>query len=382
MGTQIFSAKVEVCAGEPLGGHDPTRFSLNSSDELEVNGLSFTAQDGLSYRLCSVDCLYAGHLVEGFKSSEYIHLFAASHTHCAPMIDSGKPKIGGFSFGGYEEYAHAISRAEQTRVEPRRFRVYQEQLDVPVYRRFDYPDTILNRLLTSRFGLYPNDEKSIDRSIYLFEFGGERHTDFVLVYHACHPVSRGVDCELSSDYVGAVREAVRERFSCKTVVFLQGCSGDIRPNMAKKRIRWLPRCRLNWRFDGSPGPQHVAQVDNEYATAVWRAKKCNDIVLDECSFDASVRQASLTDGRTIDIWKIQLPGDIELHFFPFEMSHLYHLDWNCGSDGKFIVSCANNTLGYLSHPSQHSAGGYEVDGSLSYMGQREKLQLKEMLWLE
>ena len=92
-----------------------------------------------------------------------------------------------------------------------------------------------------------------------------------------------------------------------------------------------------------------------------------------------MRQASLTDGRHVDIWRLKLPGGIEFHFFPFEMSHLYHLDWECGGVGKFIVSCTNNTLGYLSHPSQHRAGGYEVDGSLSYMGQREKLQLKEML---
>lgn len=379
METQIFSANVEVGAGEPLGGHDPSRLSLNSSDELEVNGLSFTAQDGLSYRLCSVDTLYAGQLVEGFKSAEDIHIFAASHTHCAPMIDSGKPKIGGFSAGGFEGYFHAISRAEQTRVKPTRIRIYQAQVGVPVYRRFDYPDTILNRLLTSRFGLYPNDKKNIDRNIYLFEFGGEGHTDFVLIYHACHPVSCGVNCEVSSDYVGAVRKAVRERFSCKTVVFLQGCSGDVRPNMAKKRIPWLPRCRLNWRFNGSPELQHIAQVNNEYATAVWRAKKCRDIVIGEYQFDASVRQASLTDGRGIDIWRIKLPGGIEFHFFPFEMSHLYHLDWECGGVGKFIVSCANDTLGYLSHPSQHRAGGYEVYGSLNYMGQREKLQLKEML---
>ena len=51
METQIFSAKVGVCAGEPLGGHDPSRLSSSSSDELEVNGLSFTSRDGLSFML-------------------------------------------------------------------------------------------------------------------------------------------------------------------------------------------------------------------------------------------------------------------------------------------------------------------------------------------
>ena len=99
--------------------------------------------------------------MEGFKSAEDIHFRSKQYTHCAPMIDSGKPKLGGFSAGGFEGYFQAISRAEQTRVNPKRIRIYQEQVGVPVYRRFDYPDTILNRLLTSRFGFGTQMTKEI-----------------------------------------------------------------------------------------------------------------------------------------------------------------------------------------------------------------------------
>lgn len=376
---KMFSSRVEVGAGESLGGGDPSRFSLSPSDVLEVNGFSFTAEDGRQYRLCSVDALYAGRLVDRFKSDEQAHIFAASHTHYAPMLDGGKPHIGGFSQAGYDAYVRALVQAENREAEPTRCRLYRAEVDVPVYRRFDYPDNILNRFLASRFGFFPNEARKIDRSIYLFEFSDEQRAHFVVVYHACHPVAQGVGCELSPDYVGAIRQAVRKRFTVETVVFLQGCAGDIRPNLARKRIRWLPRFRLNWKFNWSPAVQVVAQVNDKYANAVRGAVKCRDVVLDERPFDVSARQVRLANGREVETYSIKLPGGIEFHFLPFEMSHLYHLDVASANSMKFIVSCANDTGGYLSHPSQHRAGGYEVYGSLHYMGLKEKLELKELI---
>ena len=376
---KIFSSKVELAAGEPLGGSDPNRFSQSPSDALEVNGFAFTAGDGRTYRICSVDALYAGRLVERLKSEEAFHIFAASHTHYAPMLDDNKPYIGGFSQVGFDAYVRALVLAANREVEISRCRLYLAEVDVPVYRRFDYPDSSLNRFLASRFGFYPNEAMPIDRSIYLFEFGDIRQGHFVVVYHACHPVTQGVGCELSPDYIGAIRQAVRDRFSIETVVFLQGCAGDIRPNLAKKRIPWLPRFRLNWKFNWFPAEQVITQVYEKYANAIRAAVKSRDIVLGECPFDVSTRELRLADGREVETFRIGLPGGIEFHFLPFEVSHLYHFDATSASGKKFIVSCANDTGGYLSHPSQHQAGGYEVHGSLHYMGLKEKLEIKESI---
>lgn len=377
---KMFSSRVEVGAGEPLGGGDPSRFSLKPSDVLEVSGLAFTSADGRAYRLCSIDALYAGRLMEGFKSDAEAHIFAASHTHYAPMLDDSKPHIGGFSRSGYDAYVRALTQAESKETLPTRCRLYCAEVDVPVYRRFDYPDNILNRLLAGRFGFYPNEARKIDRSIYLFEFGDEAKAHFVMVYHACHPVTQGVGCELSPDYVGAIRQAVRERFAIKTVIFLQGCAGDVRPNLAEKRISWLPRFRLNWKFNWAPSAPVIAEVDQKYAGAVRAAALYGDLALGDHPFDVGVRQMRLVDGRQVDTFRIGLPDGIEFHFLPFEVSHLYHLDLvSTGGPKKFIVSCTNETCGYLSHPAQHLAGGYEVHGSLYFMGLKEKLELKELI---
>lgn len=376
---QMFSSKVKVVPGEPLGGGDPDRFSKGTGHSLEINGITLTSTNGDEYRLCSVDALYAGRLVDAFKLDVQKHIFAASHTHYAPMLDDSKPEIGGFSQSGYDGYVHAIRHAEKRETQPRRCRFYRAEVDVPVYRRFDYPDNFMNRVLTSRFGFYPNEAREIDRNIYLYEFGDEVTADFVVVYHACHPVTQGIGCELSPDYVGAIREAVRARFDVETVIFLQGCAGDVRPNIAKKRIAWLPRFRLNWKFNWVPSASTVAIINEKYASAVGSANKYREIMLVERSFEVQECQLALMDGRQVSSFRISLANEIEFIFLPFEVSHLYHLDMINAGSSKFIVSCTNDTGGYLSHPSQHRAGGYEVNGSLQFMGQSEKFELKESI---
>ena len=62
--------------------------------------------------------------------------------------------------------------------------------------------------------------------------------------------------------------------------------------------------------------------------------------------------------------------------FPFEVSHLFHLDAQKKDPMRFIVSCADHTLGYLPHPRQIAAGGYEVNGSRACMGLTDRVQLK------
>lgn len=379
MRVKIFSSRVKVNAGESLGGGDPGRFSQNASDILEVNGISFTAQDGRAYRLCSIDALYAGRLVAECRSDTETHIFAASHTHYAPMLDDTKPHIGSFSRSGYEAYVLALLQAKGKATRPTRCRLYRAEVDVPVYRRFDYPDNIVNRILAAHFGFYPNEGRKIDRHIYLFEFGNQNKADFVIVYHACHPVTQGIGCELSPDYVGAIRQAVRKRFNVETVMFLQGCAGDIRPNLATKRIAWLPRFRLNWKFNWKPTACLIADVNRKYAHAVAAATKYRDIDLGEHPFDVTVRQLALSSGRQVTSFRISLPGEINFDFLPFEVSHIYQLDLANARGAHFIVSCVNETSGYLSHPSQYRAGGYEVEGSLYYMGLREKLVLKELI---
>jgi hypothetical protein len=162
------------------------------------------------------------------------------------------------------------------------------------------------------------------------------------------------------------------------VLFFQGCAGDVRPNVAKKRIKSLPKFRLNWRFNWQPSSQVLVEVEKDYSSAVLSAVP-GQIIPISGSFSLSSRKIALHGMDDVEVFHWVIPGGVEFIFCPFEISHLYHLDAMKSGTSRFIVSCSNNTLGYLSHPTQHKAGGYEVNQSLSYMGLSQRIEIKEPL---
>ena len=372
---KIFSSKIYLEAGLPLGGNDPARLSICSSDQLEINGLEFSDQEGRRHQLCSVDALYAGRLVKDYVPDAMKCIFAASHTHYAPMLDDTKPKIGRFSRGALKSYFDSISQAARLDIMPNICRMYKAEVDVPVYRRFDYPLNWFNSFLTKYCGLYPNHELAIDKNIYIFEFLADDKSLFVLVHHACHPVSRGVSDEISSDYVGILRKAVRDRFKVDTVIFLLGCAGDIRPNTTRKRVSWLPKSRVNWRFDSNPSASQRDVIDSKYSQAVKEATEYDNFLLNSHSIEVVENELLLKGGVNTQISKIKIGEKLRFTFLPFEVSHLFAIDLQKIDRNHFIVSCAGSTLGYLSHPTQYVNGGYEVSGSLQYMGLKERIEI-------
>lgn len=378
---QVVTKKLKLPAGLPMGGYTPPRLSKNHSDELEINSWIFTDEiNGDNFELCSIDALYAGDLTSIDKSVNLNRIFAASHTHYAPMLDSKKKKLGSCSKEALQIYLDALKYSNRETVRPDTCRVYRSEVNVPVYRRFDFPNTIVNRFLSKSGGMYPNEKLVIDRGLYLFEFSLKNKTQFVIVYHACHPVSRKDPNLLSSDYVAQIRKAVRERFKIETCLFLLGCAGDIRPNFSKKRVSWLPRSRLNWRFDYGSRANELA-VDSAYQKSVHCAKQVESIQIINNLIRVDKISLSLLAQGNIDIPRLTIGKRLSFEFIPFEVSHLFHMEAQQKNKMRFIVSCANDTIGYLPHPKQILAGGYEVDGSRKYMGLQERVELtNSCLW--
>lgn len=375
---EVFSQSVVLAAGQSMGGFSSERLSTRSSDELEVNGWSFTdSATGDVVELCSLDALYAGDLVKRLLSTTEQRLFVASHTHYAPMLDGSKPRLGALAEGALAAFAGAIRNAPRRAVAPDTCRVHRAKVPVPIYRRFDVPDSRLNRFLASRAGMYPNGLQPIDQNLYLFEFARGDNTEFVVAQHACHPVSRQDRQQLSPDYVGAIRRAVRARFGVVPCLFLQGCAGDIRPNLACKRVAWLPRSRFNWRFEWPASRQGEQRVDQAYTDAVHAASLLQSLPLEAASIRIKHRVMTLQAQGAIDIPSLIIADRLSFEFVPFEVSHIFHLDARVKDPMRFIVSCANHTLGYLPHVCQLAAGGYEVDGSREYMGLTERVVLSK-----
>jgi hypothetical protein len=364
----VYSQALNLAAGQPMGGYLGERLSASPSLNLEVNGWQFEdADSGMSIELCSLDALYAGDLVTRSLQTGGQRIFAASHTHFAPMLDGSKPQIGALAPLALDEYERAVREATRRRVQPTACRIFRAQVSIPVYRRFDVPNSALNRWLTAHAGMYPNPHQVIDRHLYLFEFSQADGTTFVLCYHACHPVSRHDRTELSSDYVGAIRRTVRERFGDVSCLFLLGCAGDIRPNFSRKRISWLPRSRFNWRFEWPVESRSERAADAAYRSAVLQAEPWQELALEQQPCSLKSVSLPLKGLPGLSFPSLRVGKRLRFDFVPFEVSHLYHLEAQQKDPMHFIVSCADQTLGYLPHPRQLPAGGYEVDASRACM---------------
>lgn len=376
---KVFSRLIHIEPGQPLGGYAGERLSVAACDELELNGLAFTdAASGRSVELCTIDALYVGELVDDVAEGGEQRIFAASHTHYAPMLDARKPQLGAVSAQALAAWRAALRAAPRRSVEPSWCTIWRAEVPVPIYRRFDVPDSALNRWLAGRAGMFPNPRQPIDRHLYLFELGAPGRTDAVIALHACHPVSRADRGRTSADYIGALRRAVRARFGDVPCLFLLGCSGDIRPDFARKRVAWLPRNRFNWRFEWPVQPESEQRADQAYAQAVAAAQPWQTLALDpDQAWRLSSTALPLVHQPSLRIPCLTLGERLRFEFVPFEVSHLFHLDIQQKDPMRFIVSCADRTLGYMPHPRQIAAGGYEVDGSRDCMGLADRVLLQQ-----
>lgn len=372
----IFSNKVEIPVGCPLGGYgDRISSTSTRTAVLEVHGFG----DGESgWEICSVDSLYAGVLATRGLASGLKRVIAASHTHFAPMIDAAKPDLGLFSKDSAQSFMVGIECAPHRFSSPDTCTTFSGEVGIPVYRRFDFPENCLNRLLTRYAGFYPNEEHPVDRSVKVFIFSRNNVPEFAFVYHACHPVTRADAQEVSADYVQALREAVLERFGLTTCLFFLGCAGDIRPNLARKRSNWLPKNRLNWRFKYPPTSQDEAYIDDQYRNAVLGANQVDSFPITPAAIQVATKKVKIEGVGLIDVPQLLVGDRLLFSFLPFEVSHRYHLETleAPGFPREFIVSCSGDTQGYLPHPSQIPSGGYEVDGSRACMGLSERVELK------
>ena len=90
-----------------LGGNEAEARALDASQPLEMNGVTFSGKDGKDFTLATLDALYPGALAGMFDPAQ--HIFCASHTHYAPMIDANKGLVGRYSQESCERWKLAFA---------------------------------------------------------------------------------------------------------------------------------------------------------------------------------------------------------------------------------------------------------------------------------
>jgi neutral ceramidase len=259
----------------PMGGHEgPDRLTVHTHGRLEANMLALgDGEDTIV--LISVDTLFVGPTLterilrackDRFNIGPERVLVLASHTHSAPMLDVNKSKLGRTEPTELSRWGSAIEDAIRSApmTGASALRVGIGECDLAVNRRTRWRAPTLLRLMgKQRSSIYmcDNDRGPRDRRLRTAVwFSGEGQPVAAFWSFACHPTAFPVKETASADYIGVVRQALREQLGASIpVIFAPGCMGDVRPRSPRswKTLKRLPQLLIY-------GPQPVAHTVGEW----------------------------------------------------------------------------------------------------------------------
>lgn len=230
----------------PLAGFADRVQNYDSiSDDLEINLIVIKECDKY-YLLYSVDTLF---VPEGFVSELITNIgnkwsikeeqiwMCASHTHFAPSLDKEKPHLGHCDSGYYshvQEQLLALTISVLSGTFTNAYIQYTSgDANLNINRRKRLLRTEKSRLLWKTLML-PNHSGRKDTTLHLFNFISESGNSLgVLWSYACHPVHAFKRNSVSAEYIGAIRNRLREQFNDTrlTVGFFQGFAGNIKADI-------------------------------------------------------------------------------------------------------------------------------------------------------
>ena len=311
---------------------------------------------------------------------------AASHAHTSPATDATKV---GFSAVD-EAYVTAVENGVANRVDdllrsdhwrPARLRFATTACDCAINRRrqiWQLRGLWLRRIASA----HPNSAGPRDRELRLLRVEEEAGRLLSVVWGvSCHPTEWPHICELSSDYPGGVREALRARLgSGLPVLFLQGFCGDLRPPATgrwrrtgswKRRLLLLASSVVNGPgFTGFTQEQYDAWADGIAASARRGA--------DEAAHSPPLMTKLVLHRTSLALSELGLSGEtsgITCHWFDLAdglkvvgisaetcWEYVQLVQRTFSGETIWPVGYIDSVFGYLPTQSMLPEGGYEVTG--------------------
>lgn len=315
-------------------------------------------------------------------------IVAASHTHTSPNTDTTKV---GFS----RVYTDYVGRVEQTVAEkvrqmldenqwnPVTLRYAVESCDLAIHRRRKvwWPSGgRLRRMITN----YPNPEGPTDRELRLLRVESADGALLAVLWGvSCHPTEWPNTEELSSDFPGLVRNALRSRIHAAVpVLFLQGFCGDLRPPaLGRWARRASTRVRLGLIVSSLVnGPFFAGWSARHYHHWVEKIQRSAVQALEKAAVRQSLDSGLVVSRVVAPLSAIGLSGAIdEISFYRVDLgTHLRLLAvsaeivWEYAAIAREILNAeclwpigyVDRVYGYLPTEPMLSEGGYECSGFL------------------
>lgn len=361
---------------------DAVSVSSPSSEPLEANLLALWPDgDDEPILLVTLDLLYAGieirHAVELAASPLPHHrvVVAASHTHRAPMTDTGKPRLG-VADASYLDWLttiladHVKLVLDEKGASASTLRIGTTQASHSINRRQLARWAVEGRRLRRNVLLAaPNRHGSVDETVVLAEIQDENSRPVAMFWnYACHPVAHPDALRYSSHYAHHVREALRAASTNQAlpVLFFQGFSGDTRPRGSVRTTGWK-----NWIRRLVSGPRFHNMTPARYSMWVSSlAKKVASIELETSDVASTIVTHRLLragnefaegQSRTVSFQMIRfsdefcmvgMSGEVMSEYAAFARQLM-------GAQYTMCVGCLDDVLGYIPTARMLREGGYE-----------------------
>ena len=378
--------------GVPLGGRMGVRFASKIHSSLEIN-IALLKYQKDACCIIAIDALYAGEQLtveieravqELFCLPKAQVIISASHTHSAPNIDDSKPKLGVVDEIFQKDLIAKVldGLKQMTRMTDRSVCIYagRQECRVGTSRRRFWPLPRITKSGISFPGVVmaPSFQAIPDPNVRCLVIKDRISNKVICLIwtFACHPTGLPLQNAISSDYIGEVRQAIRDYFSPDCVVlFLQGFSGDIRPPSGQRKFLKVMRELVS-------GPRFIPMTLPLWGE--WTKKICRSVL--QATHGAQLKQVGQSCVPNKSLVEIPLKnilnGSENLKRNIWKRLSLYEgqemlttnaepvSDWqrllrqHSGVNDQWLIGCEGDVFGYLPLENTIRQGGYEANGHL------------------
>lgn len=305
----------------------------------------------------------------------------ASHNHSGPgtgesFIAPLETCDAGYRQFLYEQLLAAAAEALGD-LEPVEALRYDGECALNVYRRV---------LTGEGVQMWPNYAVPADHHLTLLEYrrpGGSAKG--LLVHYPCHAnLSNGN--LVQPDYPGAALRLLEEGMPGCTGLFLQGCTGDLRPNSVLgdrfvpcdyERVKlfaaaFAQRCQSLLQTGGQPvtgalgcRTERLALPLDQPFTRRQAEEACQSPDEPTRLWAQKVLQKGLRAEETLEVHLLRIAGQ-PVYLFNAEVVQSYAAFARAVCPGALCAGYANGMIGYLANARQMAEGGYEPAGSALY----------------
>jgi hypothetical protein len=314
-------------------------------------------------------------------------LFTATHTHSAPT----------FGFFPWEtvddEYlAMILQRVEEALPQlcsgflerQMHFACLSHTEAVTVNRR-SFRRDLKSLFFTKRTLAVPNYDVRASQEMNVLVFTDFQGVpDLVIMNFPCHPVLN-INMKISSDFPGTVIQNLKKKEICKEAIFIQGFSGDLRPNITTRVpnlklgikqfvldvIKILVYGRIFIRHSGKRFEVFTDEITILASKAVQKSLSSEKLKV-KFSFREQSLEIYSETGKTSEflyLKRVNIAHNLAMLAVSAEvLSEYYNRIREIKSPYIIPVSVTDRVFGYLPGKTDSPFGGYEVDKAAENIG--------------